>query len=165
MSLRKNILTVPIRRQLRNHSVALISIFIAITSLAYNTWRNETTEHQRNVRHAAFRVLESLGELQEIVDARYYYLPFERGQVSEGQSRIRGFGTVAMVRDLMHLMPPPAAEAGAELHRLWLGHFVKLHLLDSEGGHLAAATLAEKTLSEAISQSRKAVLEVLASLS
>ncbi|MDT8319921.1 MAG: hypothetical protein RQ826_05280 [Xanthomonadales bacterium] len=164
MPFKKNMFAIPIRKQIRNHSVALVSIFIAVTSLAYNTWRNETTEHQRNIRHSAFRVLESLGELQEIVDARYYYLPFEQGQVSEGPSRIRGFGTVAMVRDLMYLMPPPASGAGAELHRLWLDHFVNLHLLDREGKHLASATLAEKTLSEAIKQARKSVLEVLVKL-
>ena len=46
--------------------MALISIFIAVSALAYNTWRNETTEEQRNIRHAAFRVLEDLGEVQEI---------------------------------------------------------------------------------------------------
>ena len=68
---------VSIRKQIHNNAVALISLFIALSSLAYNTWRNETTEEQRNVRHASFRVLESLGELQQVVDFRYYYLPFE----------------------------------------------------------------------------------------
>lgn len=153
-----------IRQQIRNHSVALISIVIAITSLAYNTWRNETTEEQRNLRHAAFRVLESLGELQEIVDARYYYLPFGEGQFTEGESRIRGFGTVTMVRDLMQLMPAPASEVGAELHQLWLDHFIHLHELDAEGRHSDTAAQAERELSAAISQSRSSVLGVLAAL-
>ena len=71
-------MNISIRRQIHNNAVALISIAIAVSALAYNTWRNETTEEQRNVRHAAFRVLEDLGEVQEVVDSRYYYLAFGR---------------------------------------------------------------------------------------
>ena len=62
-----------IRQQIHNNAVALISLFIAVGSLAYNTWRNETTEEQHKIRHASFRVLENLGELQQVVDMRYYY--------------------------------------------------------------------------------------------
>lgn len=108
-----------IRQQIHRNAVALISLFIAISSLAYNTWRNETTEEQRNVRHASFRVLENLGGLQQVVDYRYYYLPFEQRTEREGDLRIRGFGNVAMIHDLMMLMPPPAPEAGESLFKLW----------------------------------------------
>jgi hypothetical protein len=31
-----------IREQIHRNAVALISLFIAVSSLAYNTWRNET---------------------------------------------------------------------------------------------------------------------------
>jgi len=34
--------------QLRRNIVALISLTIAISSLGYNTWRNEHTEDNRN---------------------------------------------------------------------------------------------------------------------
>jgi hypothetical protein len=153
-----------IGRQLRNNAVALISLVIALSSLGYNTWRNETTEEQRNVRHAAFQVLESLGELQEIVDTRYYYLPFDDAHASEGESRIRGFGTVAMVRDLTGLMPSPADGAGVDLHALWLEHFVVLHQLDAHGEHSADARLAEAALTRAIAETREAVLSTLREL-
>jgi hypothetical protein len=153
-----------IREQLRANAVALASIAIAVVALGYNTWRNETTEHQRNVRHAAFRVLESLGELQEIVDTRYYYLPFESARTAEGESRIRGFGTVTMVRDLTSLMPDPTGPAGADLHGLWLEHFLELHRVTEDGQHTRGATQAEERLTEAISQTRVAVLDVLSDL-
>jgi hypothetical protein len=153
-----------IREQFRANAVALISIAIAIIALGYNTWRNETTESQRNVRHAAFRVLESLGELQEIVDARYYYLPFETAHVSEGESRIRGFGTVTIVRDLTFVIPDPAGQAGSELHDLWSRHFLALHRVTAEGQHTSSAMQAEQRLTEAIGQTRSAVLEVLSQL-
>lgn len=150
-----------IRQQIKNNAVALISIFIAISTLAYNTWRNETTEEQRNIRHAAFRVLEDLGEVQEVVDSRYYYLAFNREIGSEGELRIRGFGSVAMIRDLMMLMPEPGPSAGKTLHQLWLERFAHLDQLDDEQRHTSEATQAEHELSEAIRQTRAAVLAVL----
>jgi len=39
-------------QQIHNNAVALVSIFIAISTLAYNTWRNETTEEQRKLSEA-----------------------------------------------------------------------------------------------------------------
>jgi hypothetical protein len=157
-------MNISIRRQIHNNAVALISIAIAVSALAYNTWRNETTEEQRNVRHAAFRVLEDLGEVQEVVDSRYYYLAFGREIAAEGELRIRGFGSVAMIRDLMSLMPPPGPVAGRELHELWLNHFSSLDQLDASGQHSPAAKEAERELTQAVRQARAAVLEVLRSL-
>ena len=61
-----------IRAQIHRHAVALISLSIALSALGYNTWRNETTEYQRNVRHAAFKVIDNLGELQSVVNAMVY---------------------------------------------------------------------------------------------
>lgn len=150
-----------VRQQIHNNAVALISLVIAVTALAYNTWRNETTEQQRNVRHAAFEVLESLGDLQQVVDFRYYYLPFDEQARAEGELRIRGFGHVAMIRDLMMLMPAPGPAAGEELHRQWLDRFADLDDLDGVGGHTAAAKAAERELTRAIAGTREAVLTIL----
>ena len=153
-----------IRQQIHNNAVALISIVIAVSALAYNTWRNETTEEQRNIRHAAFRVLENLGEVQEVVDSRYYYLAFDREIGSEGELRIRGFGSVAMIRDLMMLMPEPGPPAGQALHESWLERFADLDQLDASGRHTKAAQQAEQELTQVVNRSRMAVLEVLHSL-
>ncbi len=61
-----------IRQQLRNNAVALISLAVALTSLAYNTWRNERTEHNRNVRTATFEILTKLAELERVVFLAQY---------------------------------------------------------------------------------------------
>ncbi len=50
--------------QVRQHSVALISLAIAQSSLGYNTWRNEQTEANRNARAAG---IEQLGFHTHIV--------------------------------------------------------------------------------------------------
>ena len=155
---------VTIRQQFRNNAVALISLFIAISSLGYNTWRNETTEEQRNVRHAAFRVLENLGELQQVVDYRYYYLPYEANSQQEGELRLQGFGHVSMVYDLMGLMPAPAPQAGQALQQTWHEQFADLDQLDTQGRHTPAATAAERNLNEAVEHARTAVLAVLRAL-
>jgi hypothetical protein len=155
---------VSIREQIRSNAVALISLVIAVSSLGYNTWRNETTESQRNIRHASFRVLETLGSLQEVVDFRYYYLPFETSGTSEGQLRIQGYGDVALIRDLMNLMPDPAPLAGRELHQLWNQHVNQLQQLNDDGRHTETASRAEDELTRAIEGTRMAIVAVLRSL-
>lgn len=153
-----------ILQQIHRNAVALISLFIAISSLAYNTWRNETTEDHRNIRYAAFRVLEDLGELQQVVDYRYYYLPFDGHAGREGELRIRGFGNVGMVHDLMLLMPDPAPAVGRQLNEQWLANFDDLDELDSDGRHTEAASASEQNLTAVIGQAREAVLGVLSGL-
>ena len=155
---------IPIRKQIHNNAVALISLFIAVGSLAYNTWRNETTEEQRNIRHASFRVLENLGELQQVVDMRYYYLPFEVNTEREGDLRIRGFGNAAMIHDLMMLMPAPAPAAGEVLHLQWGEYFASLDDIDASGNHTPQASEAERLLTQAIRDARRAVLDGLMKL-
>ena len=151
-------------QQIRGNSVALISLMTAIIALSYNTWRNETTESQRNIRQASFRVLESLGELQEVADYRYYYFPYENNQSGEGELRLRGYGSVTMVRDLMNLMPPPAPVASDELFRLWNMHVNSLAELNEQGQHTEEAKAAESELATAIKSAREAVIEVLTEL-
>lgn len=152
------------RQQVQSNSVALISMAIAVVALSYNTWRNETTESQRNVRQASFRVMESLGELQEVVDYRYYYFPFEDNHGLEGELRLRGYGNVIMVRDLMNLMPSSAPASGDYLFRLWNKHVNSLAALDSRGQHTAPAKKAEQELSAAIQRARESVIDVLSML-
>lgn len=152
------------RDQIHDNAVALISLAIAVSSLAYNTWRNETTEEQRNIRYAAFLVLERLGELQQVVDYRHYYLPSHKNEVQEGASRLKGFGNAAMIHDLMGLMPVQAPRAGKHLNALWLDRFDDLGKLDGQFKLSANASAAEQELTSAIRESRFAVLHVLQGL-
>ena len=58
--------------QIRRHSVALISLFVALSGLAYNTWRNEQTEENNNIRTAGIELLLLLGEFDRVVFHRQY---------------------------------------------------------------------------------------------
>ena len=54
--------------QLKANAVAIISLFVALGGLSYNTWRDKIIEENRSVRIASFEVLKNLWELQLVVD-------------------------------------------------------------------------------------------------
>ncbi len=148
------------RDQLRSNSVALISLVIAVTSLSYTGWRNETSEHQRSVREAAFRVFEELGELQEVVLYRAYFAPAGDGSAEQGRLRIAGYGNLLLIRDLMNVMPEPGPVAAIKLETLWHEHVNAL----SSGANADAALAANEVHSAAIDDARQAVGIILATL-
>jgi len=129
--------------------LALTSLAVALCGLGYNTWRNETTEAHRNVRHAAFVLLEQSAALQELADARYY-----GGDRGEG-SRIAAWGKAGLIRDLGPLVSP---RTGAETERLFATWSAQVDALDS--GHAEAET----AIGEAIAQVRRSALDDLRAL-
>ena len=100
-------------QQLRNNSVALISLVVALSSLGYNTWRNERTERNRNVRTATFELLTRIAELQRVV----YLAQYDRDP-SGGNPRT-GWTYVLVIRDLATLVPAPVPARAAELQKVW----------------------------------------------
>ncbi len=105
--------------QVKLHAVALISLTIAITALLYNTWRDETSERNRNYRLAAFEVLKNLGELQIALNYQHYQPdnPMANSFVA--------WGYVAMVGDLSHLLPAPVPERVQQLLKVWKADWTK----------------------------------------
>jgi hypothetical protein len=107
--------------QVRNNIVAIISLSVAIMALFYNTWRNEHTESNRNIRPAAFEVLMHLGQLQLVVNnTRYLDKP------SESMNPILGWGHVALVSDLGQLLPPPIPSKVDTLAQVWSDNWKKI---------------------------------------
>ena len=90
-----------VRQQLRDNAVAITSLIVALTALGYNTWRNERTEHNRNVRTAAFEVLTRLAELERVVFLAQYDHDTKAG------SPRAGWTYVLAIRDLAGLEPQP----------------------------------------------------------
>ncbi len=106
-----------IAEQIRRNAVAIISLIVALSSLGYNTWRNEQTEMNRNVRHAAFEMLVRLGELQQVADHLHYANDSEQG------NPITGWGYVAVIRDLAMVMPMSVQESSLVLFNTWDTHW------------------------------------------
>ena len=99
--------------QVRRNAVALISLVIALSSLGYNTWRKEQTEHNRNIRQAGFEMLLHIGELQRIV----YLAHYDRDE--QGGNPRKGWVEVLVLRDLAELMPCTRPGAGTGMS--WAG--------------------------------------------
>ena len=99
--------------QLRNNLLAIISLAVALTALGYTTWRNERTEHNRNVRAAGFELLSEIGALQQVV----FYAHFKPGD-ARGDARM-GWAEVLTIVDLGELMPPEVARDAKLLNATW----------------------------------------------
>jgi hypothetical protein len=138
-----------LREGLARHAVALISLFVALSGLGYNTWRNETTEQHRNTRQAAFVMLEELGRLQQLVDRRFY-----AGR-RDDESRIAAWGKVALLRDMSPLVSESASLEAHALADIWR---MKLEALD------AGRPEAEEAISASIGAVRSQVLADLLAL-
>src|SRR5256884_9706867 len=106
-----------LRQQLRDNAVALISLVVALGSLAYNTWRNERTEHNRNVRTAAFELLTRVAELERVV----FLAQYDRD--AAGGNPRTGWTYVLVIRDLSAVGPPPGPAQAAGRPRGWSGNW------------------------------------------
>lgn len=107
-----------LREQLRRNAVALISLAIAITSLGYNTWRNEASESNRNQRLVSIQLLLMLGELHQVTLDRQYGTTID----SEGLLRM-GWGKVLTIRDLSTVTEGSVPESAQLLFETWQADF------------------------------------------
>jgi hypothetical protein len=135
-------------QKLRQHSVALISLAVALSSLAYNTWRNEQTEENRNIRTAGIQLLLTLGELERVVFFSHYDRDDARGNPRSG------WAYALTIVDLATLTRAPAEDSAKKLLVIWQDNWSGL------GNDNAAA----EKISAAIDQTRTDMLAVLAAL-
>ncbi len=103
-----------VKEQLRRNTVALISLVIAITSLGYNTWRNEASETNRTQRLVALEVLMKLGDLQQVTWHHHYDKDFE----DKGNLRT-GWTLVLVIRDICQILEGPLPSSTTNLHATW----------------------------------------------
>jgi len=98
------------REQLRSNTVAIVSPFAAFSALSYNTWRNEATERNRNIRTAGFELLSEIGLLQQIVFYAHYNQGDQRGDACMGRA------DVLTISDLAALKPAAVSRDVQQLH-------------------------------------------------
>lgn len=102
-----------LKDQIRNNLVAIVSLVVALTALVYSTWRNERTEHNRNIRAAGFELLSEVGALQQVV----FYAHFAPGD-ARGDPRM-GWAQVLTIADLAALMPEEVGRDAKDLNKIW----------------------------------------------
>ncbi len=138
-----------IRRQIKDNAIALISIVIAITSLSYNSWRNELSEDNRNQRHAAFEIILKINELQQVV----FYNHYEQDIEGEGNPRL-GWTFVLTIQDLAMVLPESTLDAANHLAAIWNDHWSFLHVEQTS----------KNAIDDAIDRMRKEILHLLSAL-
>ena len=107
--------------QLRRNRVALISLVVAITSLSYNTWRNEASEDNRTQRLVSIEILLKIGELEELV----LYSHYDPEVKIKGNPRT-GWAIVLTIEDLAQILEPPCPEAATRLKESWQANWSTL---------------------------------------
>jgi hypothetical protein len=137
-----------IREQLRNNFVAIVSLVVAVTSLSYNTWRNEQSEYNRNVRQGGFQMLIKLGELQEVLFYSHYDQDPDRGNPRSGWAH------VLVVDDLGASLPEPVPAGADRLLAAW----------ERNWQGLGDDDVSAERISTAIDELRAEVLRALRSL-
>ena len=102
-----------IREQFRRNAVAIISLIVAVSSLGYNTYRNELTEANRTIRQAGFEMISELSKLQQVVLFARYDIKDERGDTTVGWSHMLA------LQDLGLAMPKNIQEQTKKLFKTW----------------------------------------------
>ncbi|MDW3095144.1 MAG: hypothetical protein R8G33_05680 [Gammaproteobacteria bacterium] len=102
-----------ISEQLRTNAVAIISLIVALSGLGYNTWRNESTESNKNIREAGFFMMQELTELQEVVLYARFDRDDDRGDIKSGWSH------VLAVKDISYAMPESVQKDAVALSEIW----------------------------------------------
>jgi hypothetical protein len=122
-----------IRDQLRDNLVAIISLVVAVTSLSYNTWRNEQSEYNRNIRQGGFQMLIKLGELQEVL----FYGHYDNDEV-RGNPR-SGWAHVLVIDDLGASLPEPVPASADSLLATWEDNWQGLGSDDDSAERISAS--------------------------
>ena len=99
--------------QIRANIVAIVSVIVALTGMAYNTYRNEKTEINHNVRAAAFETLKNLGEAQIVVEYAHFKKDRRLGDPTQGWARL------SYIRDLAQVLPAPGPAEADGLLAAW----------------------------------------------
>ena len=101
--------------------MALISLVVAVTSLGYNSWRNEASEHNRNQRLVAIELLLMLGDLQQLTLDKHY------GSNIDGAAILRqGWSKVLTIHDLAQISEGSVPASAMTLYDIWSSDYDEL---------------------------------------
>jgi hypothetical protein len=135
-------------KQLRENAVALTSLTLVVIGLAYNTWRNEQSEFNDNIRAAGFEILVKLGELERVVFHNHYDM-----DETQGNPRT-GWAYVLTIKDMGQLSLEGAKRESEKLVAVWQANWTGL----------GTDNAAVKAISDQVDALRAVVLEELAGL-
>jgi len=106
---------IELKKQIKNNLIALLSLSIAISALAYNSWRNELSEQNRNTRAAGFEIIKEAAKLQSFLDHSTY----SNGQNSESSTPIEGWVRINLIGSLSTFMNDEVKSKARDLLSVW----------------------------------------------
>lgn len=137
-----------LRDHIKQNSLAIVSLVVALSALGYNTWRNELTETNRNIRAAGFEVFVHLSNLQRITYLAHY------DKDRQGGNPRSGWTEVLVIKDFCNLMPAPLPASSQQLFIAWRDNWA-----DLEADEISVAII-----DNSINDMRKEVLNSLQKL-
>jgi len=137
------VLFMNILNQIRVNMLSIISLIVALSALSYNTYRNELTEENRNIRNAGFELLMELNKLQLLVDYAHYANDNKTG------SPIKGWSHVLYIDDMSHLISGDILAKSALLRKTWQNEWETIHSEENSN----------KKITKSIKMLRSAVLK------
>jgi hypothetical protein len=138
-----------VKEQFRRNTVALISLFVAVTGLSYNTWRNEASEDNRTQRLVAIEVLMKLADLQRLT----WHHHWDKDTEDKGNLRT-GWTLVLVIKDISQILDKTMPESTQALWMTW----------DKYSDDLEHSREAEIAIIDAINVVRAEALAVLQEL-
>lgn len=149
-------------QSLKQNTVSLISLIVAIMALTVNAQRANQTEYQRNIRSASFTILHELSQLQLLIDIAHYDRQ-ARGDIS--QHPITGWARVNYIQDLSIVVPEPLPQAVADLHSTWTAEIDIVGLSRESPEFVQEKSLqSNQRISAKIAAARASVKQVLLAL-
>lgn len=106
-------MSIDLKKQFKQNLLAILSIAIAISALAYNSWRNELSEENRNYRAAGFEIMREAAHLQYLIDSTTY------ASDNKKQDPINGWVKVNLIVSLSKLMMPEILVSAENLKNTW----------------------------------------------
>lgn len=137
-----------LREQFNRQSLAIVSLAIALIALGYNTWRNEQSEFNQNIRRSGFEMLVHIAELQRLT-----YIAHFESDAAKLSPRL-GWVEVLVLKDLAMLMPDAEALRTEALMVAW----------NDNWNDLGKSDLALAAIDQAVDDLRRDVVAVLESL-
>jgi len=125
-----------IKKQLKDNLLAILSVLIAISALAYNSWRNEASEENRNYRSAGFEIMREAAHLQYLVDTATY------SESSQKYDVINGWVKVNLILSLSELMMPDVKVQATNLKQVWDENGESLNTNVTANENISAANIA-----------------------
>ena len=113
-------MTIYFKKQLKQNLLAIISVAIAISALAYNSWRNELSEENRNYRAAGFEIMREAAHLQYLIDSTTY------ASDKKKEDPINGWVKVNLIVSLSKLMMPEILLSAENLKKSWSDNWSSL---------------------------------------